>query len=590
MGSTKIIHVLKNDDFDEVFDLFKNTEAEEVIFIFPKGSRFAKQEQYFEAIAREAESSGKKASIMSTDPIIRRFASAQNIDLLEITNSKKHQPAQINTLNPESLNQENETQEEMPAPDASLAEEQEYDEEPKANLALAKTREQSTGGKQIKDILKIMPDHPIKIKEDRSNTFELDIKKATQETSRFGGDITKVWAQRDQGEVQNETHSKKSKSSRTLKKTLMLLAGGLVLVLIFILYNTLGNAKITIVPQKQKLDFNIKSSASSLATSVDTSLNRIPGQYFGYKDEESGTFDATGQKDVAQKAKGEITIYNKSSASQRLVATTRFKSPDGLIFRIPQTITVPAATKSGTTLSEGSIKSTVYADRPGPEYNIAPANFTIPGFEGTPRSGDFYAKSDKAMAGGIIGPSKVVTEEDFTKAQEAVTAKLKEKILQSLKDQAGDLKILDSVVIKYDPPITNAKVGDAAENLQITIQGEASTLAFRETDALGLVKNYVSQKGNVELLEKNLTLNYLNPQNNADNSIMTFDIQVTGQSAAKIDQDKISKDISGMNENAIRDYFKSIKEIESARITLSPFWVRSIPKNPGKVKLVIEKE
>ncbi len=560
MGSTKIIHVLKNDNFNEVFDLFKTIEAEEVIFIFPKGSKVARQSQHFTAIKREADSSGKRISIMSADPIVEQFASQNGIELLKAPETKKREVI------------------------AEIASETFTETEPDIQLAATM---RAASGKIIKDIVRSERENerPVKIKEETANPFDVEITRGVQE-ERNTSDITKVWTQREK----NETQIKKIKSSRIFRKTPILLAGGAILVLVLIVYTTLGSAHITIRPQKQELNFQLKVSASSMITSVNFDFNRIPGQFFNYNDEESGTFAATGQKDVAQKASGEIIIYNKSSTPQRLVATTRFKSPEGLIFRIPQTITVPAATKIGTTVTEGSIKSVVYADRPGQEYNISPGQFAIPGFEGTPRFEDFYAKSAKPMAGGIVGPSKVVTEEDFAKAQENITAKLKDKILRSLKDQAGELKILDSAAIKFDSPITNVGVGGAAENLQMAMKGTASTMAFRDSDILEIIKNYVSQKGNFELLEKNLKITYLNPQNNNDGSIMTFDMQVEGQAATKIDEGKILKDIVGMKENTIRDYFKGIKEIESTRITLSPFWVKSIPKDPAKVKLVIEKE
>jgi hypothetical protein len=43
-----------------------------------------------------------------------------------------------------------------------------------------------------------------------------------------------------------------------------------------------------------------------------------------------------------------------------------------------------------------------------------------------------------------------------------------------------------------------------------------------------------------------------------------------------------------MNENAVKQYFSGVKEIESTRITLSPFWVKSIPKQADKVKIDIQ--
>ena len=583
MPSTKIIHVLKNDGFDEVFDLFKNTEAKEVIFVFPNGSKFVKQEQYFSAIKREADSSNKRVSIMTADPMIARFASQNNLEIIEAPKSKKRadvfsargEPARTELVERAKSIDENREEAEVV---------------PTAQLTVARGY---TPNRIIKDIFKPETERPIKVREEQAKPFEVAIKRELSEENTVAGDITRVWVSRESenGAALSPTRSfRKIKSSNAFKKSPVFFIGGAIFVLLLILYSTLGSAQVTIKPQRQPLNFQIKVSASSVATEVNPDFNRVPGQQFAYKNQESGTFEITGQKEVVQKASGKIMIYNKSATSQRLVATTRFKSPSGLIFRIPQTINVPAATGTGATLKEGSLESLVYADKAGPEYNIDPTTFVIPGFEGTPKFEDFYAKSTQPMSGGIIGPSKVVTEEDLAKAQESVTAKLKEKILQSLKDQAGELKILDSTTIKLETPIANAKVGEAADNLQVTISGAANTMAFRESDILELVKNYVSKKGDLELSAKNLTINYLSPQNSADNSSTVFDVQITGQSVAKIDQDKILKDVAGMKEGAIRSYFAGIKEIESARITLSPFWVKSIPKDAGKVRLVVEKE
>jgi len=105
---------------------------------------------------------------------------------------------------------------------------------------------------------------------------------------------------------------------------------------------------------------------------------------------------------------------------------------------------------------------------------------------------------------------------------------------------------------------------------------------------LVLLQNFVSQKNNVELLLKDLTIGYANPQVEAGKTSLSFDAQINGWAAAKLDSDAIKNDIKGMNENSVRSYFQGVKEIESARIILSPFWVRSIPKDVSKIKIDIQ--
>lgn len=604
MPATKIINVSKSDYFEDVFDLFKNADAEEVIFIFPKGSRFIKQERYFEAIKEEADLLGKKVSIMTADLVINQFASKYGFEILGAKSLKRREQEVIPA--PEVFEEQSgelpayaggeSFEPASPEADFSLSAGGEAEEDPEIILTAAGINdepEEAGRGRMIKDILPGGADHRLKIKEEKERAFEVDIKSRVERMKGREADIEKIWAGEEGRRKQpnflvNANPVRKLKPPRFLRRMPLLLTLGATLVLVLILYATLGSARIIIHPQKQKLDFKLKVSASSGVTAVNFDFNQIPGQRFRDQKEESGTFPATGQKDVVQKASGRITIFNKTLATQRLVATTRFKSPDGLIFRIPQTITVPSAVKTGLEVTPGSIESIVYADRPGAEYNIAPARFTIPGFEGTSKFDDFYAVSKEPMTGGIIGPAKVITEEDFAGAQEALATKVRDGISRSLKGQSGELKILDAVAIKLEAPKTNAKVGDAAENLQMSIKGSADTIAFRESDVIELIRNFVSKKDGLELLTKDLNISYINPLAGADNTILSFDVQVGGWAAARLDKDAIQKDVAGMGGDAIRSYIGSIKEIESARVILSPFWVRSVPNDLGRIKIDIQ--
>ncbi|MEK7151196.1 MAG: hypothetical protein AAB784_00575 [Patescibacteria group bacterium] len=577
MGLTKIIHVLKNDNFGDVFDSFKNVDANEVILILPNNSKIARQSQNFVTIKNEADATSKRVSIMTTDPVVIQLAMQSNIEVLQAHEPKRSQTtASRVSVEPVIASEDVELEQED--------REAEYEDNLVAKLAVAKVTDQV---RTIKDIIgpNKKVEHSIRINEEKTSPFNVEISKNTSEEKTRMGEIEKVWTSKE-----SDRSIKKVKTSKIFRRIPIFFVAGTLVVLLLILYVTLGSAKIIIRPQKQPLNFQIKASASTAITELNLNFNRLPGQRFSYKDQESSTFPVTGQKEVVQKASGKITIYNKSLTPQRLVATTRFESSSGLIFRIPQTIEIPAATGVDANLKEGSLESIIFADKAGGEYNIEPTTFTIPGFKGTPKQDQFYAKSTRSTTGGIIGPSKVVTEEDFIKAQEAVTAKLKEKIIRLLKNEAGELKILDSLKIKMESPVSNAKVGEAAENLQITIAGSASTLAFRDSDIIELIKNYIAQKGDLELLEKNLVINYLNPENSSDGLMMTFDIQVTGQSTNKIDEAKIRKEIAGLKEDEMRTYFTKIKEIESTRIILGPFWVKRIPKDLDKIKLIIEKD
>src|SRR3989344_1878043 len=88
MASTKIINVLKDDKFEEILDLFKNTQAEEVIFVLPKTSRAFKKEEHFITLSGEAEKNNKKISLLCSNPDINTLAKKYKFDVLLAKNDK----------------------------------------------------------------------------------------------------------------------------------------------------------------------------------------------------------------------------------------------------------------------------------------------------------------------------------------------------------------------------------------------------------------------------------------------------------------------------------------------------------------------
>lgn len=108
------------------------------------------------------------------------------------------------------------------------------------------------------------------------------------------------------------------------------------------------------------------------------------------------------------KASGTITAFNEyGSESQLLIASTRFLSSNGKIFRTTKDIYIPGANIIDDEIIPSSIDVEVMADYWGSEYNIGPSDFTIPGFKGTVKYVSLYGKSDTAMSGG----SNEITED-----------------------------------------------------------------------------------------------------------------------------------------------------------------------------------
>ncbi|MEK9152861.1 MAG: hypothetical protein AAB692_05855 [Patescibacteria group bacterium] len=126
------------------------------------------------------------------------------------------------------------------------------------------------------------------------------------------------------------------------------------------------------------------------------------------------SFDATGTA-PADKAKssGTVTIVNTTARSYTFVATTRFLTKDGVLFRLVKATVIPA---------NGNVSAAVAADKSGPQGDIGPASFSIPGLAANLQD-KIYGQSETAMAGGS-GTVPAVSADDLAKAKAAITADL----------------------------------------------------------------------------------------------------------------------------------------------------------------------
>jgi len=373
---------------------------------------------------------------------------------------------------------------------------------------------------------------------------------------------------------------RKRKASRTVKIIAYVISGLIILCAIG-LFVLKGSASITIQPYSTSISPQIKISAGSKYSAIDFSLNRIPGQLISTDKTVSKTFNATGEKDVAQKARGKIEVFNDQNTSQSLVATTRFQTDAGLIFRTLKSISIPAGK---------SLIVEVIADKAGADYNVSPSNFVVSSFK---ESGDkekltkVYGKSTEAMHGGTSGKAKVVTESDYNKAKDILLTDLKAEIENGLKAQSANLRVITSEAIATKDPISSAQIDEAADTFTMSLSGSVKTIAFKENDLNELVKKLIEKKGDIIVFPEKLEKTYTNIKFDEMASTLDFTITARGSGYAKVDNDKIINEIAGKTISDTKIYLEKLttsKIIKSANVKLSFIWMQKMPDDKAKIK------
>jgi len=303
---------------------------------------------------------------------------------------------------------------------------------------------------------------------------------------------------------------------------------------------------------------------------------------------------AGGSETVKTKAQGQIVVYNNySTKSQNLIATTRFETPGGLVYRTPKAVVVPGQTKNSKgELIPGQLEVAVLADQPGPGYNLKNADFKLPGFKGTAKYNKIYARTKTELAGGAVGTQPQVAEVDLTKAKTDLEKQLKLKVVAKLKPQVPDDYVLfdDAIVINFSSQLINDSNKPDQAELKMTADATGVLLNKNEL-ASYLAKQQVPDYKDEPVEISNwsdlkFSLVDTDALNLATLDKINFKLNGTGNLAWSFDQKDLKEKLQTAGVSNYKSLFsKDFPQVQTASLIFSPPWVRSIPSDNSKIKI-----
>ena len=162
----------------------------------------------------------------------------------------------------------------------------------------------------------------------------------------------------------------------------------------------------------------------------------------------------------------------------------------------------------------------------------------------------------------------------------------------------------DSVVFQGVPQ--EFKILDGASRFEITkitvnpntnsegkfsVIGEAklTAIGFKEADLKTLASEVSSKEEgrsgtrleNPEILYSGVTADYVK-------GAVKFTAEVKGSTVQNFDGEKFKQEIVGKTANEVRSLFSKLKDLSSAKLKISPFWIGEMPLDEGKIKVVVE--
>jgi hypothetical protein len=371
---------------------------------------------------------------------------------------------------------------------------------------------------------------------------------------------------------------------RTKKKKIIFgFAAAIFLSVGYLTVNFLSSVYIEITPRQEIVDIN-----TVLRAAVEPKNGELPLEAMQISRAEKGVGRATARKEVSQKASGKIVIYNAySSAPQPLIQNTRFEAAtNGKIYRIDKSIVVPGAKIEEGKIIPSEIEVTLYADKPGEDYNTGLADFAIPGFKGTPKYEKFYGRSRTEISGGFTGEASVITESDINDLQASLKEKIKEYLLKTAKIQQPKNFLLyeNAKQIIFEENKKLPKAGDIAEEFEIEEKATFFGFLLRPSDIGGiLAEKYLKSEDALRAEVVNIgNLSFELKDFTAEN--ITFNLKGKAHFAWKVDEEALKHDLTDRSKNP-EEIFKNYPAIEKAKVIFRPSWWRFFPKNPSKIHI-----
>ncbi len=375
-----------------------------------------------------------------------------------------------------------------------------------------------------------------------------------------------------------------------MPKKLWLIALGVVAVcaIFGILISTVfAGATITVYPRTETITL-----PASLLAEPNAPVGVLPYQTVSVTRSASVSVPASGTKMVSRPASGVLTISNSfSSASQRLIANTRFEAEDGKIYRIRDSVTVPGATGTGPAQKPGTVSATVYADSPGPGYNkSAGETFTIPGFKGSPRYSKFSAKSDGAISGGFTGDEPAIADSDLAAAKTSLQQKLDSDVRAAATAEIPDgfIAIPGTLEVSF-MGLTQTPASD--KTTTISQSATATGVIVRQSNlASAIARSEVDQyQGEAVLFGDASTMDIsIEPNSKRQDGAITLALKGKAVLVWQFDKSALLQALVGKGRAELEDLIKPFQPaIDKADVSIRPFWQGKFPSDATKITIKV---
>ncbi|MEK7571060.1 MAG: hypothetical protein AAB553_02190 [Patescibacteria group bacterium] len=366
---------------------------------------------------------------------------------------------------------------------------------------------------------------------------------------------------------------------------ILLLVGGLIY---GYLYHTKATIMLTVTPEIAEETQEISFSTTG---PNDFSGNIIQAEEIEVSVDGSLTRAATGKKDIGEKAKGGVTLYNNGDDDVRLPSGTEMKTSNGLVFLTDKEVKIGSASGdifSGT--KPGTVDVGVVAKEFGSDYNMpSGTKFSV--------SGNIAAKNDSAFSGGSKKSITVVSKDDIAKLRADLPKSLQAKAQQQLEQQVSSDQALLSAVIPAGlaKESFDNKIDEEAKQVKITGIVNFAGAVYSNDDLLDYAKTVVKETASEQ--EVNLADNSvkatISDVSAKDIEDITATVSIEAGLLPEIEEADLIRSIKNQSVSGAKETLQSLPQIAKSDISFSPaipFISNFFPRLPNMIDVQMKSE
>jgi hypothetical protein len=356
----------------------------------------------------------------------------------------------------------------------------------------------------------------------------------------------------------------------------------------------LGKTELTIYPEYREPNVNAEFTAYP-----DKRENSLVYTVMTLEAVSESQVKASGQVQVEELATGVIEIIKTTAGAERLIKNTRFRTPEGLVFRIKESAIVPGAVKdeSGASIP-GIIQAEVFADDVGENYNLAAGKtFDVPGFKESDLN-ELYdsitARNPQPFTGGFSGPQFQINDDELSTARQALQIELRDNLLARVNNEkpADFIAFPDAIAITYNqlPAVEYGQdlvtIREQAI-LQIPLFKAEELGSFLAKEAVATYEGGSVRIDDPSVIKFKYSLATTSSSVIANETSLTFNLTGKPLLIWEYDEVALTKDLAGLPKTAINNAVAAYPGIEGAKVHITPFWKRTFPETAEDI-IVIE--